>query len=287
MCKLNGENILQIKHASLALRGLTYRETVKFFHQKGRLLSAFVRPSLWLFVFAAGVGSVTGVDPGLNHPYPIQNVNYFEYIIPGLIGMVLLFSGMQSSLSMVYDREMGVMRLLLTAPLPRWYLLTAKLLSGTFLSVLQAYVFLIICVPIINLMVNFSTPIIGWLYILPATILFGMMLGALGLLISVYIKQLENFAGTMNFVIFPMFFISSALYPLWRLKDNGAEFVWWIANINPFTYGVELVRWASLGQVYIPGLIVTLICTILFLSFATIGYDPQKGMRKNAGGKPS
>ncbi len=287
MCKLDGENILQIKHASLALRGLTYRETVKFFHQKGRLLSAFVRPSLWLFVFAAGVGSVTGVDPGLNHPYPIQNVNYFEYIIPGLIGMVLLFSGMQSSLSMVYDREMGVMRLLLTAPLPRWYLLTAKLLSGTFLSVLQAYVFLIICLPIINLMVNFSTPIIGWLYILPATILFGMMLGALGLLISVYIKQLENFAGTMNFVIFPMFFISSALYPLWRLKDNGAEFVWWIANINPFTYGVELVRWASLGQVYIPGLIVTLICTILFLSFATIGYDPQKGMRKNGGGKPS
>ena len=68
----------------------------------------------------------------------------------GLIGMVLLFSGMQSSLSMVYDREMGVMRLLLTAPLPRWYLLTAKLFSGTFLSVLQAYVFLIICLPIIK-----------------------------------------------------------------------------------------------------------------------------------------
>jgi ABC-2 type transport system permease protein len=278
---------LQTKHAILALRGLTYRETVKFFHQKSRLLSAFVRPALWLFVFAAGVGSVTGVDPGLNNPYPIQNVNYFEYIVPGLIGMVLLFSGMQSSLSMVYDREMGVMRLLLTAPLPRWYLLTAKLLSGTFLSVIQAYVFLIICVPIVNLIVNFSTPIIGWLYILPATILFGMMLGALGLLISVYIKQLENFAGTMNFVIFPMFFISSALYPLWRLKDNGAEFVWWIANINPFTYGVELVRWASLGQIYIPGLLVTLLCTILFLTFATIGYDPQRGMAKKGKGKPS
>ena len=279
---------MQIKHATLALKGLTYRETVKFIHQKGRLLSAFVRPALWLFVFAAGVGSVTGVDAGINNPYPIQNVNYFEYIIPGLIGMVLLFSGMQSSLSMVYDREMGVMRLLLTAPLPRWYLLTAKLLSGTFLSVLQAYVFLIICIPIINLLVNFSTPIIGWVYILPATILFGMMLGALGLLISVYIKQLENFAGTMNFVIFPMFFISSALYPLWRLQDNGAEFVWWIANVNPFTYGVELVRWASLGQIYIPGFIVTLVCTIIFLFLATLGYDPQKGMsKKGGGGKPS
>ena len=278
---------MQLKHSMLALKGLTYRETVKFIHQKGRLFSAFVRPALWLFVFAAGVGTVTGVDPGLNHPYPIQNVNYFEYIVPGLIGMVLLFSGMQSSLSMVYDREMGVMRLLLTAPLPRWYLLTAKLFSGTFLSVLQAYVFLIICLPIINLLVNFSTPIIGWIFILPATILFGMMLGALGLLISVYIKQLENFAGTMNFVIFPMFFISSALYPLWRLQDNGAEIVWWIANINPFTYGVELIRWASLGHVYIPGLIVTILCTVIFLFLATLGYDPQKGMTKKGGGKPS
>ena len=72
---------MQIKHATLALRGLTYRETVKFIHQKGRLLSALVRPALWLFVFAAGVGSVTGVDPGINNPYPIQNVNYFDSLV--------------------------------------------------------------------------------------------------------------------------------------------------------------------------------------------------------------
>ena len=271
---------MKFDHAIMALKGLTYRETVKFIHQKGRLFSAFVRPALWLFVFAAGVGSVTGIDPGVNHPYPIQNVNYFEYIIPGLIGMVLLFSGMQSSLSMVYDREMGVMRLLLTAPLPRSYLLFAKLLSGTFLSVLQAYVFLIVCVPIVGFIINFSTPIIGWVYVFPAAILFGMMLGALGLLISVYVKQLENFAGSMNFVIFPMFFISSALYPLWRLKDNGAEVVWWLANINPFTYGVELVRWASMGQVYIPGVFVLIFCTTAFLFFAVLGYDPQRGMAR-------
>jgi len=274
---------LKFNHSIMALKGLTYRESIKFIHQKGRLFSAFVRPALWLFVFAAGVGSVTGIDPGTSHPYPIQNVNYFEYIIPGLIGMVLLFSGMQSSLSMVYDREMGVMRLLLTAPLPRWYILFAKLLSGTFLSMIQVYVFLIICLPIIGLIINFSTPLIGWIYIFPATFLFGMMLGALGLLISVYVKQLENFAGTMNFVIFPMFFISSALYPLWRLKENGAEFVWWLANINPFTYGVELLRWASLGQIYLPGIFVLLACTFIFLIFAVMGYDPQKGMARKRG----
>mgnify|MGYP001374814460 CR=1 FL=1 len=156
---------MNFKHYISALLGLSIREIIKFSKQKGRLFSAIVRPALWLFVFAAGVGSARGIDPGVLNFYPTQNINYFEYITPGLLGMVLLFSGMQSSLSMVYDREMGVMRLLLTAPLPRWYLLTAKLFSGTFLSVLQAYVFLIICLPIVGLLVNFSTPIIGWIYI--------------------------------------------------------------------------------------------------------------------------
>ena len=89
---------------------------------------------------------------------------------------------------------------------------------------------------------SFVTNISGWIIAFPCIFIFSLMLGALGLLLSVYIKQLENFAGTMNFVIFPMFFISSALYPLWRLLDNGALFVYYLAKINPFTYGVEMVR---------------------------------------------
>ena len=123
-------------HFFTAFIGLSIREIKKFSMQKGRLFSAIVRPALWLFVFAAGVGSAKGVDPGILNFYPIQNINYFEYITPGLLGMVLLFSGMQSSLSMVYDREMGVMKILLTTPLPRWYLLISKLFAGTILSCL-------------------------------------------------------------------------------------------------------------------------------------------------------
>ena len=111
---------MRIDHAYLALKALTQREGVKFLQQKGRLFSAFVRPALWLFVFAVGFRGVYGVDAG--EPYLQRSVNYEYYILPGLTCMVLLFSGMQSSLAMVYDREMGVMRLLLTAPLPRWYL---------------------------------------------------------------------------------------------------------------------------------------------------------------------
>ena len=265
-------------HYISALIGLSIRDIKKFSQQKGRLFSAIVRPALWLFVFAAGVGSARGIDPGLLNFYPTQNVNYFEYITPGLLGMVLLFSGMQSSLSMVYDREMGVMKVLLTTPLPRWYILISKLLSGTILSVLQAYFFLVICIPIVNIYTPFVTSFYGWIIAFPVIVLFSLLLSSLGLLLSVYIKQLENFAGTMNFVIFPMFFISSALYPLWRLIDNGALFVYYLAKINPFTYGVEMIRAASLGKIYLEAISIVLICTIIFVLLAIKGYNPQKSL---------
>ena len=271
---------MNFKHYISALLGLSIREIIKFSNQKGRLFSAIVRPALWLFVFAAGVGSARGIDPGILNFYPTQNINYFEYITPGLLGMVLLFSGMQSSLSMVYDREMGVMKILLTVPLPRWYMLLSKLVAGTILSIIQAYCFLIICLPIVNIYTPFLTSYTGWLAAFPFIVLFGLMLGSLGLLLSVYIKQLENFAGTMNFVIFPMFFISSALYPLWRLIDNGAIYIYYIAKLNPFTYGVEMVRAASLGNFYKDGFLVCLTCTFVFLFLAVKGYKPQSNVIK-------
>jgi len=265
-------------HALRALVGRTAREVVKFFQQRGRLLSACVRPALWLFVFAAGIGSTKGIDPGMVSPYPVQSVNYFEYIVPGLIGMVLLFSGMQSSLSMVYDREMGVMRLLLTAPPPRWYLLTAKLFAGTMLSILQVYVFLIVCLPLIGMQISLNTPLLGWVWMFPAAVLFGLLLGAAGLALSVHIRQLENFAGTMNFVIFPMFFISSALYPLWKLREAGAEVVFRAAELNPFTYVVESIRFSLYGEpnMFALGVVAATLAVVFVL--AVIGYDPQRGL---------
>src|SRR5215212_3943450 len=128
-------------HAMLALQALGSREVIKFLHQKGRLFSALVRPALWLIVFAAGFQNVFGVS--VIPPYDTY-IEYQEYVAPGLLGMVLLFNGMQSSLAMVYDREMGLMRLLLTAPLPRPWLLFSKLCATALLSVLQALAFVIV-----------------------------------------------------------------------------------------------------------------------------------------------
>lgn len=263
------------RHAMRALTAVAGREIAKFVHQRGRLLSALVRPTLWLIVFAAGFQNVFGVS--IIPPYDTY-VEYQVYVVPGLLGMVLLFNGMQSSLAMVYDREMGMMRLLLTAPLPRWYLLACKLMAGTLLSVLQAYAFLIVAY-----LFGIQVPWSGWLYALPALILGGLMLGALGLLLSVYVKQLENFAGTMNFVIFPMFFLSPALYPLWKLRESGAETIYWIARWNPFSHAVELVRFALYGQFAPLSFAIVVISLVVFFLLAMLGYDPQRGlMRRSA-----
>ena len=113
--------------------------------------------------------------------------------------------------------------------------------------------------------------------VLLAAVGAALMLGALGLLLSVHVKQLENFAGTMNFVIFPMYFMSTALYPLWKLEESGAEWVWWIARFNPFTHAVEWLRFALYGKD--PGLAPLVVLGTLALCFALAawGYDPQRG----------
>ena len=102
------------------------------------------------------------------------------------------------------------------------------------------------------------------------------MLGSLGLLLSSFIKQLENFAGVMNFVIFPMFFLSSALYPLWKMAESS-ELLHDICAANPFTHAVELIRFALYTDLNLPALGWTLLATALFTAAALWGYDPARG----------
>jgi len=268
-------------HALQALRAIVLRELLKFSQQTGRLVSALVRPLLWLAVFAAGFRNVFGV--AIVEPYDTY-IPYDVYIAPGLVGMVLLFNGMQSSLAMVYDREMGLMRLLLTAPLPRAWLLFSKLCATALLSVLQALAFVVLAA-----LLGTALPVLSLagLHALAALSCGALMLGALGLLLSVHIKQLENFAGTMNFVIFPMYFLSTALYPLWKLQESGAGWVYQAARLNPFTHAVEWIRFALYGKD--PGIApwVVLGCLIAFFALACHGYDPQRGMGGAKRGGPA
>ncbi len=307
---------MRLMHYLRALRGIMARELLRFVHQRERFVSALVRPLVWLFIFAAGFRSTLGV--AIIPPYETY-ILYEVYITPGLLGMILLFNGMQSSLSMVYDREMGSMKTLLVCPLPRWYLLIDKLLAGVLVAVLQAYTFLLIA-----WFYDIQAPLEGYLSVLPALVLSGLMLGALGLLLSSFvklayfweiepptkwgyltvlpalalsglmlgalgmllsslIKQLENFAGVMNFVIFPMFFLSTALYPLWKVQESS-ELLYTLASYNPFSQAVELIRFALYGQFNLYACIYTSVALIVFLIIAIIGYNPSRGMMQRKGG---
>ncbi len=255
--------------------GIVWREGLRFVQQRERFLAALVRPLVWLFIFAAGFRSILGVS--IIPPYETY-ILYEVYVVPGLCAMIQLFNGMQSSLSIVYDRETGAMRTLLVSPYPRWFLLSARLAASVAVSLVQVYVFLIAA-----RLWGIETPGLGYLAVLPALVLSGLMLGAIGLLLSSVIKQLENFAGVMNFVIFPMFFASSALYPLWRLQESSV-LLHIIALYNPFTHAVELIRFGLYGQVNWLSLGVVAVTAALFLGAAIRAYDPARGLIRRRGG---
>lgn len=267
-----------LAHRWRAMRAIVLREVGRFLKQPARLGAALVRPLLWLVVFAAGFHNVFGV--AIVPPYDTY-IDYRLYVVPGLLGMVALFNGMQSSLALVHDRETGAMRLLLTAPLPRSWLLLSKLLAAAALSLLQMGVFAAIAWA---LDLGLSAGQI--VQALPVMLLAALMLAALGLWLSVYVRQLENFAGAMNFVIFPLFFISSALYPLWKLRESGAVWIEHIAQFNPFTHAVEAIRFALHGQVNTTSLLVVTGTLVVASALAVRGYDPQRGWirRKGDGG---
>ncbi|HEX2841125.1 ABC transporter permease [Hyphomicrobium sp.] len=341
-------------------RGIVWREVLRFLHQRERFFSALVRPLVWLFIFAAGFRTVLGVS--IIPPYETY-VLYEVYVVPGLVGMILLFNAMQSSLSMVYDRETGAMRTLLVSPFPRSFLLLSKLIGGVTVAAIQAYVFLaifffweadvptysipydasngsisaiefpgqllLLVVPALYLALHIfnaatdkfseaamsralwiatalelavlvvatlhwqlSPPSMNYITVLPALLLAGLMLGSISLFLSSVIKQLENFAGVMNFVIFPMFFASSALYPLWRVRESS-PLLYEICRLNPFTYAVELIRFALYGQIGprledgsldLTNLYVVLGYTVFFLGAAVYAYNPSKGLIARRGG---
>lgn len=258
----------------IALIAIIQREALRYIGQRERFVAALVRPLVWLLVFAAGFRAALGLS--ITPPY-LTYITYEIYIIPGLCGMILLFNGMQSSLSLVYDREMGSMKVLLTAPLPRWWLLFCKLFAGAIISILQCYTFLLIAG-----IYGIRMPTIGYVTAFPALLAGGLMLGALGLALSSFVKQLENFAGVMNFVIFPMFFLSSALYPLWKMAEAG-RLLHDICAVNPFTQAVELIRFALYAQFNLPALGWSLLATAAFLALAIWGYDPARGLIRKKG----
>ncbi len=209
----------------LAVKAVVGRELSKVFRQRGRLVSSMVRPLIWLLVIGSGVGSMLQGD---------QQSGYLTFLVPGIVAMTLLFAALLSALTLVYDKEFGVMRMMMIAPIEHYWIVISKLIAATITAMVQAIMLLIILV-LIGL-VEVQTAL---LLLIPA-FATAICCAAIGSLIAAWSKTLDNFAVIMNFFIFPLFFLSGALYPVAQLP----QFLKYIVLINPFSYGVDLMKHA-------------------------------------------
>ncbi len=207
----------------LAVKAVVARELTKVFRQRARLLSAMVRPMIWLLVIGSGVGSMLQGE---------QQAGYLSFLVPGIVAMTLLFAALLSALTLVYDKEFGVMRMMLIAPIPHYLIVIAKLIAAAITAMVQAILLLVI-LTVIGLI---EVKVALWL-LLPA-LATALCCAAIGGLIAAWSKTLDNFAVIMNFFIFPVFFLSGALYPVNQLP----EMLKYVVLINPFSYGVDLMK---------------------------------------------
>lgn len=220
-----------------------------------------------MFIFSVGFKTALGL--AIIPPYETY-ITYETYIVPGLVGMVLLFNGMQSSLTMIFDREMGSMKILLTSYINRNYLLFCKMFATSIVSLFQAIIFLLIAK-----IYGVDISIYNIVLTIPIIMISSIILNAFALFISSVIKQSENFATVMNFVIFPMFFLSSALYPLWKIKDSSI-LLFNISSWNPFTYMVESIRFTLYGKYDFELFFILLISFMISLLMAFVGFKFKK-----------
>jgi ABC-2 type transport system permease protein len=203
------------------------REVMKTLRQRTRLLASLVRPLMWLYIIGAGFGAAFDTGGG----------NYQQYLVPGIVGMTLLFGAMLAALSLVHDKESGVMRMLVIAPFAHHWIVLAKLLSAALTAILQAVLLLIVLAPL-----GFLDARMDWLLLLIGLVVGGLTCASIGVLTAAFSRTIENFAAVMNFVIFPVFFLSGALY-----ATRDLPFVLHVvARFNPFTQVVDILKHAML-----------------------------------------
>ncbi len=207
------------------VHAIVVRDLLRTARQKGRLLGGIVRPLMWLLLVGTGFNAITRLENG---------VSYQEFVYPGIVVMASLFGSMLMAISTVYDREFGMLRLMLASPAGAAALLTGRAIAAAIVGFVQGAVVLAL------------SP--AFLSVSPATVLAAagalalgsIVSGILGLLVAARLRSVENFAGVINVVLFPLLFLSGALYPASGMPPALRS----IALVNPVTYQVDLMRHA-------------------------------------------
>jgi len=211
---------------------LWLREMKRYFRAKSRILGSLAIP--FFFLAFLGMGFNRMAVPGV-----AGTVNYISYLVPGIVGMSLLFQSIFAGLSVLWDREFGFLKEIMVAPVSRVSIVLGRIAGGMTTAIVQGLLVLVV-----SLLVGFrikSVPAV--LLALLFMVLVSTSFIGLGLVFASKIKDMQGYSIIMNFVVFPLFFLSGALYPL----NNLPAWLRVLSYLDPLTYGVDGLRGALIG----------------------------------------
>ncbi len=241
---------------------LSQRELVRFFRQKNRVFGALVQPIIFWLLFGAGLGSarVGGAD---------ANRLDYSHFFPGTLVMILLFTAIFATISIIEDRREGFLQGVLVAPVPRWSIVMGKVLGGSAIAMLQGIVFLFLGWITGKLgwfqVISPTTTAVQWIAAIALMFVISIALTSLGFLIAWRMDSTQGFHAIMSVFLLPMWLLSGAFFPM----DVGG-WLGWIVRLNPLTYGVAGLRHYLQNESVGVGLPSLSLCWIVSLVFAAV-----------------
>jgi ABC-2 type transport system permease protein len=235
------------------------REVIRFWRDKSRIVSSLVQPLLFLIVLGGGFSFVR-----------FGNVNYQTFLFPGIVAMSLVGISIASGVSVIWDREFGFLKEILVAPISRTSIFIGKALGGCTTALIQGII-------ILSLSFIIGVPITPNSFLLSIFLMIVISLGlvSIGLIIASLIETFESFGMIMNFIIFPLIFLSGAFFPL----QEAPEWLKIISFANPLTYGVEAIRYTIIGFSSIPfslSLTIVIAFSLVMILLGGIAFSRQK-----------
>jgi ABC-2 type transport system permease protein len=205
------------------------RELKKFVRDRSRLLSSIAQPLIWLLLLGTGFGATFG---------KVGDLQYIQFMFPGILVMTLLFSSMFSAISIIWDREFGFLKEMLVAPISRTSIALGKAVGGASRSTIQGLIILIFS-PLIGINITLTK----FLMVVPLMFFISFTISGIGIIIAARMESFEGFNLIINFIIMPMFLLSGAIFPITNLPSWLSV----VVNINPLSYGVDIMRWVMTG----------------------------------------
>lgn len=219
----------------LPILSMAHREVVRFLRQRSRVIGAVGQPVIFWILFGAGLhGSFQLAGRA-------DSVSFQEYFLPGVAVMIVLFTSIFASISVIQDRHEGFLQGVMVSPVPRSGIVLGKVLGGTILALSQSALFLLVA-PALQFVglappLQLSVTPLGVAGALGILTLISVMLNALGYLFAWKIDSVQGYHGIMSVVLLPMWLMSGAFFP-----GTGSTWVQWCMRINPLTYGVAGLR---------------------------------------------